>query len=295
MQKVIAIDCGGTNLRVAAVDENLNILAVKRVPTVHDDPAKLYLTMKKLIDDVAVEAMIDVVSIGLSMCGIVVHNHVGKVGNLGILNGFDFVTLFAHDYPNALLKIANDGNCSAFVEAKYGANKGLLDSAFITISTGIGLGIVHNGEMIDTPLEAGRLMTEYNGKLYETEALLSGNGLVTLCALNGIEIHSAKDFFDGVKAKDPKFIKVYNIWVGKLGVWLGNLQLLFDCQSYALSGGVMKSSDVFLEDLQRIANASIASWHLNPIILRDAKYRQDVGIAAAASLALHELELQNSR
>ena len=55
----------------------------------------------------------------------------------------------------------------------------------------------------------------------------------------------------------------------------------------------MKSSDVFLEDLQRISNASIASWHLNPIILRDAKYKQDVGIAAAASLALHELELQN--
>jgi predicted NBD/HSP70 family sugar kinase len=289
-KKVIAIDCGGTNLRVAVIDEKFNILAVRRVQTVANDPVMLYAAMKSLIDQVSQEAKVPVISIGVSICGIVVHNNVGRCGNLGIDHGFDFASLFKRDYPDARLKIANDANCSALVEALYGANKGLADSAFVTISSGIGLGVVHNGEMIDLPLEGGRLMTEYNSKLYEVEYLLSGNGIVHLCALKGISITSAADFFKGVREGDTKFVDIYNIWVRRLGIWFGNLQLLFDCEQYAVSGGVMKSRDVFLDDLTRIANASVACWNLHPIVLKDAQFKQDVGIAAAGCLALHELD-----
>ena len=45
MKPVIAIDCGGTNLRVAAVDEKMNIIAVRRIPTIANDPMKLFSTM----------------------------------------------------------------------------------------------------------------------------------------------------------------------------------------------------------------------------------------------------------
>ncbi|MFA6624567.1 MAG: ROK family protein [Bacilli bacterium] len=285
----IAIDCGGTNLRVAVVDEDLNILSVRRTPTVTDNPNMLYSRMHELIDEVAAEANVPVLAIGMSICGIVVHNHVGKCGNLGIIDGFDFLSLFQRDYPQARLKFANDANCSALVEALKGVNKDLRDSAFVTISSGIGLGVVHNMEMIDLPLEGGRLMQEYEGKYYESEFLLSGNGIIHLCSLNGIDIASAKEFFDGIRAKDAKLMEIYNIWVKGLGIWFGNLQLLFDCEQYALSGGVMKSKDVFLDDLTRIANASVASWHLHPIVLKDAAFKQDVGIAAAGSLGIHEL------
>jgi glucokinase len=289
-QVVLSIDCGGTNLRVAAVDSDLKILTVRRGPTVRNDPERLYSTMKSLVDEVSAEAKVPVQAIGMSICGIVVHNQVGKCGNLGIDSGFDFASLFHRDYPKAALKIANDANCSALVESEYGATKGLKDSAFVTISSGIGLGVIHNGEMIDLPLEGGRLMTNYKDKYYELEYLLSGNGIVRLCDMNGIQIPSAKDFFDGVRLKDPKFIQVYNIWLGMLGIWFGNLQLLFDCQAYAVSGGVMKSEEIFLDDLTKVANASVAGWNLNPIVLKDAMFKQDVGIAAGACLALHELK-----
>jgi len=289
--QVIAIDCGGTNLRVAVVDENLNILAVRRVATVRDDGHKIYLAMKGLIEDVQKEAHLkEVSSIGISICGTVMHNQVGRCGNLGLPEGYDFVSEFKRDFPNSCLKIANDANCSALVEALYGANKGLTDSAFVTISSGIGVGVVYNHEMIDLPLECGRTISEYQGKLYEDEYLLSGNGLVRLSKMNGLEVKDGAEFFDLVRKHDDKALKVYNIWLKRLGVWFANLQLLFNCQGYALSGGVMKSSDVFLSDLERVANATIASWRFNPIVLHDAKFRQDVGIAAAGCLALHELD-----
>lgn len=290
VQKVVAIDCGGTNLRVAVVDKDLNVLAVRRVPSIAGDPNALYAKMKELITEVTAEAkMKKIPSIGMSMCGLVVHNKVGRVGNLGIEYGFDFESLFKKDYPSTKLLFANDGNCSALVEAEYGVNKWLRDSAFVTISTGIGLGVIYNNDMVDLPLEAGRVMVEYKGNIYEAESLLSGNGIVNLVKLNGYNVKDAAEFFAKVKAKDEDMLKIYDIWTKLLGLWFANVQLMFDIEQYALSGGVMKSKDVWVKDVERIANASIAPWKIKKIVLKEAKYGQDVGIAAAGALAWHVL------
>lgn len=290
VQKVVAIDCGGTNLRVAVVDKDLNVLSVRRVPSISGNPNALYAKMKELIEIVTKEADLKKIpSIGMSMCGLVVHNQVGRVGNLGIEYGFDFESLFKKDFPETKLLFANDGNCSALVEAQYGVNKWLKDSAFVTISTGIGLGIIHNSDMIDLPLEAGRIMQEYQGKIYEAEYLLSGNGIVNLARLNNLDIPSAAEFFKGVKEKNEQCLKLYDIWSKMLGLWFGNLQLMFDCEQYAISGGVAKSKDIWMKDVERIANASIAPWKLKKIVFKEAKYGQDVGIAAAGALGWHVL------
>lgn len=290
VQKVVAIDCGGTNLRVAVVDKDLNVLAVRRVSSIKNNPNALYAKMKELITEVTTEVgMKKIPSIGMSMCGLVVHNKVGRVGNLGIENGFDFESLFQKDYPGTKLLFANDGNCSALVEAEYGVNKWLQDSAFVTISTGIGLGIIHSSDMIDLPLEAGRVMIEYQGQIHEAESLLSGNGIVKLAHLNGLEIKDAAEFFSNVKEKKEDYLKIYDIWSKMLGLWFSDIQLMFDAEQYAVSGGVMKSKDIWLKDVERIANAGIAPWKLRKIVLKEAKYGQDVGIAAAGALAWHVL------
>lgn len=288
--KIISVDCGGTNLRVAAMDAELNILSVRIIPSIKNNPDALYAKMKELILIVKEEAHMETIdSIGMSMCGIVQNNQVGFTGNLGITS-YDFESLFKRDFAGAKLYFANDANCSALVEAEYGANKGYANSAFVTISTGIGLGIVHRGEMIDLPLEGGRMTINYKGKDYQTEYLLSGNGIVNLAKLNGISIHSAADFFQGIRDNDEKMVALYHTWIDMLATWFGNLQLLFNVDSYAISGGVMKSKDVFFDDLERLANEKIASFNLNPIVLKYASFTQDVGLAGGAALAWHVLK-----
>ncbi len=289
--KLISIDCGGTNLRVAARDENLHILSVKRSATINDNPKKLYDLRHSLILEVRKEAKYDKVdAIGRSLCGIVIHNKVGRVGNLGINGDFDFAAMLQKDFPSAKLKIANDGNCSALVESKFGANKGRLDSAFVTISTGIGLGIVHNGKRIDSTLEAGRLLTRYKGKRYEWEGLLSGKGIGTFCKVNGVkDIPSGKEFFQAVREKRSDVLPLFEEWEDRRARFFANLQLLFDNEGYALSGGVRKSKDLFLRDIEEKANKLIEVWHLHPIVLKDAKFEQDVGLAAGCALALDVL------
>ncbi len=288
-KRVIAVDCGGTNLRVALVDEKLNILNVRRVPTVKGDGKRLFDVIADLIDEVSEGAYID--AIGMSICGVVTHNHIGRCGNLGLDEGYDLVPLFNERYPSVPVRIANDANCSAFVESKYGACKGLTDCGFITISSGIGFGLVHNGEMVDLPLEAGRLFTVFEDNYFETESLLSGYGLVKLANHFGCtEIESSAQFFEEVRRGNLNCKKAYDEWVRRLGEWLANIQLLFDCQAYAVSGGVWYCKDVFASDLAKIANAFIANWKFHPVVLLDAEYKQDVGICGAAAIALHELE-----
>ncbi len=288
--KIISIDCGGTNLRVAVMDRELNILAVRIVPSIKNDPKKLYDTMKALIHEVMEENGLEKAeSIGMSMCGVVENNKVGRVGNLGI-DSFDFESLLQRDFPGAKLYFANDANCSALVEAEYGANKGARNSVFVTISTGIGIGVIHNGEMIDLPLEGGRLLTEYQGTKYETEYLLSGNGIVHLAELNHIQVDSAYAFFTRLRTGEEAMKKLYEIWIDKLALWFANLQLLFNAESYAVSGGVMKSKELFFEDLAKRANAYIANWNFKPIVLNYAAFTQDVGLAGGAALAWHALK-----
>lgn len=288
---LISIDCGGTNLRVAARDEKLHILSVKRCATINNNPSKLYELRRSFIKEVSEDAKYDKIdSIGRSLCGIVIHNKIGRVGNLGINGDFDFESKVREDFPGAKIKIANDGNCSALVESKFGANRGKRDSAFVTISTGIGLGIVHNGKRIDTTLEAGRVLTNYKGKLYELEGLLSGKGIGTLCKLNGIEdIPSGKEFFEAVRQSREDIRPVYEEWKNRMAVFFADLQLLFDNEAYALSGGVRKSKDLFVEDVEKKANALIEVWHLHPIVLNEALFKQDVGLAAGCALALDVL------
>ena len=132
-------------------------------------------------------------------------------------------------------------------------------------------------------------MIEYQGQIHEAESLLSGNGIVKLAHLNGLEIKDAAEFFSNVKEKKEDYLKIYDIWSKMLGLWFSDIQLMFDAEQYAVSGGVMKSKDIWLKDVERIANAGIAPWKLRKIVLKEAKYGQDVGIAAAGALAWHVL------
>lgn len=294
MKNLIAIDCGGTNLRVALVDESMNILSVRRVPTILNNAEELSNKMISLIFDIMDEKQLKKIdSIGVSYCGLVIDNKMGNAKNLGV-SSYDLEAKMLKSFPKAKFLICNDANCAALAEARYGAGKDVNDFAFVTISTGIGIGVVHNHQMLDMSLENGRNVMEYKGKFYESENLLSGNGIPHLAMLNGLEVKNAEEFFNLVKDKtSDKNIKaqfVYNDWLKLLGMWFANLQLAFNTDVFLLSGGVLKNGEIFLEDLERVANAYVTMWQFKPIVLKNAFFLQDVGIIGAGALAVDALK-----
>ena len=140
--------------------------------------------------------------------------------------------------------------------------------------------------MIDASFEVGRQIIEYDHEFYEAEHLLSGNGLVVLCEKNELYVKNAKEFFDLYRSGDNLAKRVYEKWIKRLSLFFSNLQLLFNVQRYSVSGGVMKSRELFLNDLEKISNASISSFKLNPIKIVVPQFDQDIGVMGASSLVL---------
>ncbi len=281
-----AIDCGGTNLRVAVLDNNLNIVKMEVIKSITDNPTLLYKNIKELLISISKEVNNEVHYIGVSICGVVTNNQVGRCANIGIEKSFDFYSKLKKDFPFAKIRIANDANATALAEASIGTNKDVSNSIFVTISTGIGAGLVLNGKLVETPFEYGRTLIQYKGKEDELEHFISGGGIVSLSKINGLKIKNAQEFFSLVEKNDKNALKVLSEWINLASMMFANMQLLYNVDRYALSGGVMKSSKFFLKDLEIKANEKIEKWNLKKIKLVKSKFNQDAGLISAGVLAL---------
>ena len=102
---IFAIDCGGTNLRVAALDRDLNIIAFNKTDSIKNNPSLLYNKIKELLNELSKEVNSEIKNIGMSVCGVVTNNNVGRCANIGIEKSFDFFNKLSKDFPLAKVRI----------------------------------------------------------------------------------------------------------------------------------------------------------------------------------------------
>lgn len=283
--KVYAIDLGATNLRIGIVDQDLKIIDVLREKSTKDDPLALYDQIHRMITTLYEKNKVEVEYIGVSCCGFVEDNKIKLLPNLHIQR-FDLMYHLQQDFKNCKVFIANDANAAAYAEASYGSTSEVENSFFYTISSGIGGCLVYGRKLVNLPFEIGHQFFQYKNQFHEIEELLSGNGIVKLCQLNKVKVKDASEMFEGVKKGNKKFKEIYNDWIKNLGAFIANIQLNFNTDLVVLSGGVMKSKDVFLDDLSAVANAFIARYPVKRIRFVNAKFDQDVGLIGGASVGL---------
>ncbi len=283
MEYVISIDLGATNLRVGIVSSDLKIIEVNREKTTKNDKNALLKQICRLIETLPYEEY-NVKRVGVSACGLIEHDYITILPNLGIRN-FDLKKELESRYPFKV-EIKNDANCTALAEASFGAAKDARDSYFITISSGIGGCLIFNKKMIDLPFEIGHILIKYGQGYEEFERVCSGNGIVKLCRDKYCIVEHAGQFFDLVRKGDILANAIFEEWIEMVGLFIANTQMEFNTDVIVLSGGVMKSSDLFLEKLQRKANNLIERFPLKPVKLELAHFDQDAGLMGGVSVAL---------
>ena len=141
--------------------------------------------------------------------------------------------------------------------------------------------------MIDLAFEIGHTLIKYHNNLEEFEKVASGNGLVKLFQDNYLMIDSAKEFFDLCEKKDPLALNILEEWEDIVSLYIANLQMDYNTDKVCLSGGVMKSSRLFLEALEKKSNELISRFPLKPIKIVLAQFDQDAGLMGGVSVALH--------
>ena len=168
----IGIDIGGTNLKAGLTDENGRLLAVKSMKIREvSDPDVLADTLVTLTEELAAQggiAVQDIASVGAGIPG-VVDIRTGSIVytcNLPLRN-IPLRKLFKRRL-GLHLYVENDANCAALAEYYAGAGQGSKRFVTITLGTGIGAGIIHNGKIFHggngMAGEVGHMSIEMDGE-----------------------------------------------------------------------------------------------------------------------------------
>jgi glucokinase len=147
-RRAIAVDLGGTQLRTAVIDETGHIERRHAVKTAASSGSKVIVA--QLIE--AVKAVGDVgkvEGVGLSSPGPLVAEE-GLIVSITTLENFEnvpVVKMMEAELPYRV-KLENDAICAALGEWKMGAGRGVKSMVYMTVSTGIGGGIIADGRVV---------------------------------------------------------------------------------------------------------------------------------------------------
>ncbi len=311
MNYVIGVDLGGTQVRAVLIDRDGNILAYQRMDTaVETGPSGVIAQIDQLIAEVS--AQVDrqqVLGIGIGTPG-PLDPFAGIVLEAPNLPGWVNVPLKAilEERTNLPVQVGNDANAAALGEWRFGSGRGCDDFIYVTISTGIGGGVISDGRLVlgrkGIAGEVGHMTIQTDGpvcgcgKIGCWEVVASGTALArgAAAALAGGHPSLISDITAGgaiegwhIAAAAERGDALAQILMRRegelIGIGLVNLLHLYAPERIALGGGVTKSM-AQLEPYIRKVIMERAMPPYRDAVIELATLGDRVGVIGAAALVL---------
>ena len=297
MRYSIGVDIGGTNIRLAIVNENGEIIRVNKQRTKKmSKPSDLVDQIEELYNSVNADEF-DVVGMGVGVPGPVkqVTGYVHVLSNIG-LSDFNLKEMLEERLKIKVV-VGNDAKVAALAEARLGAGKGAHVMQYITISTGVGGGLTIDGNLYYSTngfsQEIGNMNLIKNGRQPNPsmnpgclEGHCSGTALVSIAKERGLDVIHAGEFFEEVKKGNKVAIELKEEWIDNLAFSMGSLVNILEPDVFVLGGGVMQSSDYFLDDLKKAIDNYVFPQMEGNVNVKKAYFDQDAGIIGASLLVL---------
>ena len=290
-----SVDIGGTKIAVGAIREDGRIVKRLECPT---EPEKGFQhAMQRII------AMLrDLSAGGTKLAGIGVgcpgplNPFTGVIGEVGTLPGWQGGSLAAELQSGLDLRVAveNDADAAALGEARWGTEIASGTFIYVTISTGIGGGILLGGQLyrgVDgAHPEIGHQVLDnsgpqcYCGARGCWESLASGPAMVSWMREQNpdAQVSTASEICDGARRGDPLALQGVEREGYYLGLWLANLITLFAPDRIALGGGVMKSSSLFMDTARGVIRDICTQVPSGKTHITLASLGPDAGLLGAA-------------
>ena len=311
-QYYIGIDVGGTSVKEGLFDEDGNLLAKASVPTPPIVDAAGFAAVTEAIDQVVAKAQIPrafVAGIGLAVpCPIPASGDAKVKANIAI-NLPELRVAIQKHCPDAVVKYENDANAAAMGEAWLGSAKGVQNVVMVTIGTGVGGGVIVNGDVVSGVVGAGGEIghmclnpaeerTCGCGGHGHLEQYSSATGVVrcmkklldenpdTPCTLRGTDF-AAKDVFDAARAGDALAAREVDEMTDTLGMALANVANTVDPEMFMIGGGVSRAGEVLFAPLREHFKVyAFKSCRETPIV--PAILGNDAGIYGSVRLIVGE-------
>lgn len=315
MAKRIGIDVGGTNVKIALVDDNGKIIYSNSVPTYAKMGYEYTVNnIKQAIKDLMKETNTtpsDIEGIGFDFPG-QVDCKTGVVKLAPNIPGWVNVPIaqMIEDEFHIPTRIDNDVRCAALGELKFGAGKGCENFICITVGTGIGSGIVINGKVVrgatNAAGELGHIKLQMNGGPIcgcgDTgclEAFASGPAIVAMAqeyikggkstkfremaAVEGGEITPymvAKAAEEG----DPVAKRIFEIIGEYIGIGLTSVINLLNPERVIIGGGVAESGELLLGPIRKTIKERAMVVAGNAVEIVPAQLGNSAGVIGASML-----------
>lgn len=311
MGLTVGIDVGGTKIAGGVVDEGGTILSTARHESPATDTDAIEQSIEDLVDELRSEH--DVVAVGVGAAGFV---DVGRSTVLFAPNLAWRDEPLRADLEKRLglpVVIENDANAAAWGEFTFGAAHDVSDSLLVTVGTGVGGGIVHNGELhrgsFGVAAEIGHMRVVPEGRLCGCgnrgcwEQYASGSSLVRDTKERAAgDAQAARSLLDRVGG-DVQAITGPLITeaahggdafareqLAALGRWLGegvaSLAAILDPAVVVIGGGVSEAGDLLLDPVRAHFGANLTGRHYRPELeIRRAVLGNKAGMIGAADLA----------
>jgi glucokinase len=301
----IGIDFGGTSVKAGVVAGDRVVSSAPAIATQDFQGADA------LIDAIAdAVAMLrarhpDVAAVGVGMPGFVDIER-GVVHNLTNVAGWQDIPLRKKLERRCSLPVAvdNDANCMAYAEWKRGAARGCRDVICITLGTGVGGGVIANGQMIRGAQfgagEVGQMSIDYQGRTghYGNRGALEdyvGNQEIATRAAAAYaaagQSRSPEECTPAALAEaaaqgDPVALAIWEETGRMLASAVMSACWLLNPEAVVVGGGVARAGEVLFGPLKAHLLAQLSGPFRDHLKILPAAFGNDAGMIGAAAMAL---------
>ena len=310
---VVGIDVGGQTSKIGVVDARGTVLAQTVIRTdtyntVEPFIAELAAAVKKVIAEAGVEGKVRGIGVGAPNG----NYYTGTIENAPNLawgrQRVEFSKLLSEAMEGLPVALTNDANAAAVGEMTYGAARGMKNFIMITLGTGVGSGIVINGEVVyghdgfagelgHTIAVRGNGRTCGCGRSGCLEAYCSAMGVARTARewlelsdepslLRGLDTIASKDVYDAAKEGDKLALKVFEFTGKILGRSLADFIAFSAPEAIVLFGGLARAKEFLTEPILESMNANVLSLWRNKVELVYSQLKEsDAAILGASALA----------
>jgi len=310
--ETIGVDLGGTKMLIGVLSGTERLYEQREASTGQTEDELVELLVREVTE--ARDARPDVTAVGLGIPATINHDEGVAVSAVNLPLADLPIREIVSERVGLPVFVDNDGNVAALAEYLYGAAQGKPHMVMLTVGTGIGGGLILDGEIYrgstGAGAELGHVVIQADGPPCQgncpnhgcVESLASGTALgregraaaessadsaLGELLAEGKEI-DGKAVTEAALAGDELAIGVFDLIGGRLGVACASLANVFQPNAIVVGGGVIAAGDLLLEPARReVRERALNPMNQTPIL--EATLGNDAGMIGAAAMARSEV------
>jgi glucokinase len=325
MKIAIGIDIGGTNTKIVLASEEGNVLIGRQIstPSLSEQSPEniddlLVTSLKDFLSDESTKAKLsesgsssNIAGIGIGVAGLIDRKNgiVLQSPNITALNGIKLRERFEKEFSMPVV-IENDANIYAYGEKWVGTGKDYDNFVLLTLGTGLGGGLIYNGDLYEGPVEIGHMTIVPSGRSCTCgsygclESYASGRAVVdraTSLLEKGTDSMLAKCCGGNFYKITPQVVyetalegdhlsrEVFREAGQFLGIAVANLINILSLDAVIIGGGLIGAWDLFIEELKtEVSRRAFKPLSANVKVLK-SDLTTDAGSIGAAGFLLKKL------